>query len=416
MLAPMALFAPRTGTNNPVSSGAHFGVVGRIVGSLLGLLGALAFVALSVWTGGDAMVHGANVLIGTPESEAWRFVGYALISVVVTLIAVLGHANMLAVQKLMVPTAGVLMVIGVFAYAPDFDAGYKGGEYLLGSFWPTWALGALGACSTVMSYGPFVGDWARHISHERHSDRSLLLATGVGAFVGMGIPFVFGVYTASVFSDPAAPYVIGLVDAAPTWYIPAIIFIGLVAGTAQGTINMYGTGLDMSSIVPRLSRIQATLVVAVIATVLVYLGTVASSIVDSTSVFLALLAIFIAPWILINVIGFFSRKGWYDPDALQVFNRGERGGRYWFTGGYSLRAFGAWVPACAVGFLFSSTSWFTGPAASLVGGADVSFIVSAIVGAILYLALLRQFPEPRSVLKPEPGAVATEQLVGSRRP
>jgi purine-cytosine permease-like protein len=404
MLAPMSLLAPRTGTNNPVSSGAHFGVVGRIVGSLLGLLGALAFVALSVWTGGDAMVHGAAVLIGTPESDAIRIAGYFVISAIVTYIAVLGHANMLAVQKLMVPTAGVLLVIGVFAYAPDFDAGYKGGEYLLGSFWPTWALGALGACSTVMSYGPFVGDWARYISPKRHSDRSLLLATGLGSFIGMGLPFLFGVYTASVFTDPAAPYVIGLVDASPTWYIPAIIFVGLVAGTAQGTINMYGTGLDMSSIVPRLSRVQATLVVAVIATILVYLGTVTADIVNSVSVFLALLAVFIAPWILINAIGFVVRRGWYDPDDLQVFNRGERGGRYWFTAGFNLRAFGAWVPACAVGFLFSSTTWFTGPGAKIFGGADVSFLVAAVVGAVLYVVLLRLFPEPANVRTPEPDA------------
>lgn len=41
-LAPMALLAPRTGTNNPVSSGAFFGVVGRIGGSAVGLLSALA--------------------------------------------------------------------------------------------------------------------------------------------------------------------------------------------------------------------------------------------------------------------------------------------------------------------------------------------------------------------------------------
>lgn len=66
LLAPMSLLAPRTGTNNPVSSGAHFGVVGRIVGSLLGLTGALAFAALSVWTGGDAIVAGSAKLFGTP--------------------------------------------------------------------------------------------------------------------------------------------------------------------------------------------------------------------------------------------------------------------------------------------------------------------------------------------------------------
>src|SRR4051812_33016133 len=43
--APLSLFGIRTGTNNPVSSGAHFGVRGRLVGSALTLAFALAFVA-----------------------------------------------------------------------------------------------------------------------------------------------------------------------------------------------------------------------------------------------------------------------------------------------------------------------------------------------------------------------------------
>ena len=52
VLAPMALFGPLTGTNNAVSSSAHFGVVGRIVGSFLSLLTAVSFFSISVWSSG----------------------------------------------------------------------------------------------------------------------------------------------------------------------------------------------------------------------------------------------------------------------------------------------------------------------------------------------------------------------------
>ena len=193
-----------------------------------------------------------------------------------------------------------------------------------------------------------------------------------------------------------------LVAASPTWYVPAVMFVGLVAGTAQGTINMYGTGLDMSSIVPRLSRVQATLVVATLAVILVYVGTFVTDMVDSVTVFLAFLALVIAPWMVIIAIGFVSRGGWYDPTDLQVFNRGERGGRYWFRGGMSARAFGAWIPAAAVGCLFSSTTWFTGPGADLVGGADISFLVSAVVGGVIYAITLLIRPEPAVVRAPRP--------------
>src|SRR6185437_562552 len=49
ILAPMTLFGPINGTNNAVSSSAHFGVVGRIVGSFLSLLTAISFFAISVF-------------------------------------------------------------------------------------------------------------------------------------------------------------------------------------------------------------------------------------------------------------------------------------------------------------------------------------------------------------------------------
>jgi purine-cytosine permease-like protein len=403
ILAPMSLLAPRTGTNNPVSSGAHFGVVGRIVGSVLGLLGALAFAALSVWTGGDAVVAGGAELIGTPDSDIARAVGYGLIAALITYVAVLGHASMLAVQKVMVPTVGVLMVIGLFAFLGDFDAGVGGGDYLLGSFAPTWALAALAAFTTVSSYGPFVGDWARYVSPRRHSDGSLMLATGLGAFFGLGIPIMFGAYTAATFADPTVAYVPGLVEAAPGWYVPAIVIIGLVAGTAQGVVNMYGTGLDMSSIVPRLNRVQATLTVGVFAFALVYLGTFVWDAVDSVSAFLALLAVVVVPWILICAIGYRHRRAYYDPDDLQVFNRGERGGRYWFTGGYNFRAFAAWIPASVIGLTFSNTSVYTGPASELVDGVDIGCIVSGVIAAALYAVLLRTAPEPAEVFGPDGG-------------
>src|ERR1700742_949580 len=45
--APLALLGPRTGTNNTVSSGAHFGINGRMIGSALTLFFALVYAAIA---------------------------------------------------------------------------------------------------------------------------------------------------------------------------------------------------------------------------------------------------------------------------------------------------------------------------------------------------------------------------------
>lgn len=108
VLAPMGLFGPRTGTNNAVSSGAHFGVAGRMVGTALALFSALGFVAITIWTGGDALVSGAHRLFGTPDSDAVRAAGYALIAAVVVLIATWGFHLLVRVQQRVMAPGGHL--------------------------------------------------------------------------------------------------------------------------------------------------------------------------------------------------------------------------------------------------------------------------------------------------------------------
>jgi purine-cytosine permease-like protein len=408
LLAPMGLFGPRTGTNNPVASGAHFGVVGRLIGTFLEASASLAFAALSIWTGGDALVAALDRFFGIQDSTFSRIACYAVLSVIVTVISVYGHNMMVGVQRLMIPTAGLLAVVGIFVYAGDFDASYAGsGEYVLGKFWPTWLLAMLVVLATVTSYGPYAGDWSRHISRKRFGDRPILVAMFLGGLFGMGAPIAWGAYTATaIFASGAAdadtPYVFGLVDVAPLWYVPALIYLGLASGTAQAVINTYGTGLDTSSVIPKLNRIQATLVACVAATALVYAGYFFSGLIDAVATFLSVLAVFSVPWIIMMIIGFIHRKGHYHPDDLQVFNRGERGGRYWFTGGLNWRAVGPWLIAAVVGFMFTNTAWFVGPGTDLTSGTDIGFFVGAVIVGVLYPLALRIWPEPRELFAPDP--------------
>jgi purine-cytosine permease-like protein len=406
LLAPMGLMGPRTGTNNPVSSGAHFGVVGRLIGTMLEATASVAFAALSIWTGGDALVGGLDRFFGFEDSTFTRVLCYGVLSIIVTVISILGHNMMLGVQRFMIPTAGLMAILGVFVFAGDFDAGYGGtpGEYAIGGFWPTWVASLLIALATVTSYGAYAGDWTRHISR-KFSDKSIMTMIFVGGLFGMGGPFLWGTFTATAIfasgkADADTPYVFGLVDASPLWFVPALIYLGLASGTAQAVINTYGTGLDTSSIIPRLNRVQATATACAIATVLVYAGYFLSGLMDSVATFLNLLAVFSVPWIIMMIIGFRHRKGFYLPDDLQVFNRGERGGRYWFTGGLNWRAVGVWVVAAVAGMMFTNTAWFVGPGTNLTDGTDIGFAVAGVIVAVLYPLALRLFPEPREVFEP----------------
>ncbi len=401
LLAPMSLFGPKTGTNSPVSSGAHFGAVGRLIGSALGVAACIVFAALSVWAAGDVLAGSTARLFG--ESEAGfglQATAYACVSAVMIGVAVMGHANMVAFCKLMVPTAGVLMVLGVYALYPQFDAEYAGGDYALGSFWPTWFAGAIACAATTNSYGPYAGDWTRHIPSGKYRTWQLLAVTWLGGFIGMGGAYVFGAYTAVTFVDPAMNYALGLVQASPDWYIVPLLYIGLVAGTAQAVINIYSMGLDFSAIVPQLSRVQNTVILGLVSTALVYVGAVYEQVSYLVSSFLGILVILGSPWVIINVIGMLNRRGHYYPGHLQVFNRGEIGGRYWFWHGLNLQAFVAWLCGVAAGALFINTGWYVGIGATLLGGADIGMVISMATTALVYTSLLFLVPEPHYVFGP----------------
>lgn len=394
MIAPMALLGPRTGTNNTVSSGAHFGVTGRLIGSGLTLLFALAYAAIAVWTSGDALVAALHRLAGTPEGNGALAVGYALIAAEIVVVALYGHGTVVAMQRFVLPVLAVLLLLGVVAFAGSIDSGRPGGGYLLGSYWPTWWLAVAISVGGPLSYAPTVGDYTRRISRRRHSDARILAAACGGIFLGLFGTSVFGSLTASAFSPPGVSYVGDLVDAAPVWYVVPIVLIALAGGLGQGVLNIYASGLDLEALVPRLRRTHTTLITSLVAVALMYLGVFVVDAVDSITAMTLVLNAFAGPWVAVNVIGFLvARRGAYDQRDVQAFNEGRHGGRYWFTHGWNLRAVLPWAAGSAFGLLSVNTALYAGPLADIAGGVDVSLLGSAVIAGCGYLVALWVWPE-----------------------
>jgi purine-cytosine permease-like protein len=381
MFAPLALLSTRTGTNSAVSSGAHFGVVGRIVGSLVGVFTAVGFYALTVWTGGTALVAGLNKLFGMPAGNVQLAVAYALIAAATLVVAIYGHANVVLANRLLVPTMGVLLIVGVIVLLPKFNVQPASSELLLGSFPATWLLGATTAASLPISYSPYVGDYTRYISAKRWSAARIVTTAGVGMFAGTAVALCFAIYAAMAFPAGVTDWVVGLVDASPTAFAAAIVAIALVGSCAQGALCIYGTGLDASSIIPSLKRVPATLLIGAMGTLLVYVGAFLYNLVAAASAFLIILLVVTAPWLVINLIGYVLTRGKYYAQDLQVFNMQPRvaGGAYWFWRGWNPAAMLAWVPATVIGMLFVNTTLYVGPWANSLGGVDLSFISSAVM-------------------------------------
>lgn len=413
ILAPMGLFGALNGTNNAVSSGAHFGVHGRIVGSFLSLLTAIAFFSLSVWSSGDALVGGAQRLVGLPENALTLGLAYGLFAVLVLTVCLYGFRFMLWVNKIAVVSASLLFLLGIPAFAGGFDAGYAGSLQLgQPGFWAAFVGAALVAMSNPVSFGAFLGDWSRYIP--RQTPRLRILLAVIAAQAATLIPFLFGLATASLVAVRAPDYIAqnnyvgGLLAIAPTWYFLPVCLLAVIGGLSTGTTALYGTGLDLSSVLPRLlTRVRATLLIGLAAIAFIFIGRFSFNLVQSVSTFAVLIVTCTSPWMVIMILGLLVRRGFYCPDDLQVFTRGERGGRYWFHHGWNWRGLGAWIPSALLGLAFVNLpGQFVGPLGELAGGIDLSLPLSLGSAALLYLVLLQLFPEPAAVYGP----------AGARRP
>lgn len=411
ILAPMVLFGPRNGTNNAVSSSAHFGAHGRLLGSLLALLGAFTFLALAVWASGDALLASLSRLFGfviTGPMSAVVYVGMALLLIV---ICVYGYKMLVVLNRFVPPLVTVLFVVGIVVYAAQ--SGFADAVTVApADRWsdPMYIAAFFGAMLIAMScpisYGPFLGDYSRYVA-TTVSSRSLVTAVVLAQLASLGA-FLFGLVTATAISgtSPEAiasgDYVGGLVASAPTWFFIPLAIIAVAGGVTTGTSLLYGTGLDFSSIVVVMSRVASTALIGGLTVVFVLVGKFVFDMVQSVTTLSVLLVVCTVPWIAIMIVGFITRRGWYDVPALLVFSRREVGGKYWFRHGWNINAVASWLVGAIVGIQFVNLpGQFVGVWGASAGGVDISLLVALILPAVTYYLLLRLNPEPRFVFGPE---------------
>jgi purine-cytosine permease-like protein len=392
IFAGVAIQSPKTGTNNAVSSGAFFGVTGRYLGSLISLFIGLAFFAILVWTAGQTIVNVFHRVIGSGTGNVALSIAMLFVSLIAFGLAIYGHATLVASFRLVGVASAAVSLLALVVLAGKFHA-VHGGNYLLDGYWPTWVLTMVLAALLPITWGPFIGDYGRYIPSKAKAS-TCALAAGLGIFAGCWLAEIVAAFATTTFKDPTTDFAIGFTAAAPLWFaILLMIAPGGLANIESAAMCIYNAALDVHAAFWRLTRAQLTLAISAIGLAAAYVALIAFDAIDSIEAFASLMLVTCTPWMVIMTIGHLVRHGWYEPMDLQTFADRAKTGVYWFTGGFNIKAFVAWGAAVAVGMLFTSTSIITGPLTSEVSGIDLSFTSAAVVGGVLYYALVKIFPE-----------------------
>jgi purine-cytosine permease-like protein len=402
IFAGVCIQAHRTGTNNAVSSGAFFGVTGRYLGSAISLFIGLGFFALLVWTSGLTIVAVFDRMFSTGTGNTALTIAMIVVSIISAALAIYGHATLVACFRFIALFSFGASIVGVAFIATDFHA-VSGGHYLLGTFWPTWFFSFVLAASLPISWGPFIGDYGRYIP-ARESELATAGAGFVGIFAGCLIAELIGAFATASFKDPAVPFALGFPQAVPL-FVAILLMLGPggLANIESAAMSVYNCALDVHALFWRISRAQLTVIMSVIGAIVAWLALVHYNEFTSIEAFVTIMLVTCTPWMVIMTIGHLMRGGRYYTLDLQSFALPGKKGAYWFWNGLNPRAFVAWAAASGFGLLFSVQSLFTGPLADSVKSVDISFMVSAVVGGVLYYILVKAFPE-RGVVPGEPSA------------
>ena len=367
---------PRMGLPQMIQSRAQFGLRGAIVPFIAVIFVYIGFNVFNVILATDAI----NTVL--PGSRApW----YALI-VLAVVIAVIGHDLLHTVQRwltyVMISVFAVLTVAALMTL--QADAAVAGAHFS----WSAFLIQLCAAAGYQISYAVYVSDYSRYLPHHTPS-RSVIFWTYLGAAGSALWLMSLGAFLASALPSPDA---IGSVREVGNQLIPGFgtftVLIAVPALIGIMAVNCYGAMLTGISAIDGFVKIRPRLKSRVIGIglVAVVIFLIALSIPDSYlasfNTFVLLMLYFLVPWTAVNLADFYVvRKGQYA--ISDIFNPA---GIYGQWGKAGLVAYGLGMVSMIP---FMSLSFYEGPVARALGGADITFVVGLGVSAVVYCLMSR---------------------------
>lgn len=393
-LAGMAMLGPGSGTNSVVASGAFFGVRGRHVGSAVTEVIDLGYFGMCIWVCAPQLAQLLHIA-GAAEGRSLTVCSIVVCALVMLAIGVLGHATIVAYEK-MISCASVITIAIIVVACWLHPVGHPAapGHFQLGGFWGSFMLAVSALIANAISYAPFAGDYARYMP-ARTKPVSLFIWTLAGMLGGCAVGLGAGVIIALHVGNPLS-VTTQMMQSLPVWLLVPVSISGLGANIANGGMVVYNGILSLHAVLYKLKRVQVAYIFGALGLAIGYFGLIAYDMADSIMALCSVVTMLATPWVLITLLGYARARGRFDAGSLQLFD--TAGGKYWYCNGYNIAAVAAWCLAVCIGLPFSANSLFVGPFAPLFGGVDMSFIVSAIVGAAFYLLLCEWAPRPAESL------------------
>jgi nucleobase:cation symporter-1, NCS1 family len=372
-----AVQGPRMGLPQMIQSRAQFGYQGAVF-PLLAVV--FVYVGFNVFD----TIFAAQGLDTVAKASKW--VWYPVITVVAITIAVVGHDLLHFVQRWLSYLSILVFAVFTVGALTTLNLHHAASA---GGFSVTLFLLQIGVCASYqISYAPYVSDYSRYLPERTRAWPIICWVYAGAALSAIWLMLLGALIGAGVASfDP-----IGTLRSVGNDFLGGfgtfLVLVTVPANITVMAVNMYGAMLTGATAVDAFRQQRATVWlrvagVAVIGAIgFVVALAIPASFLTSFNNFLLLMLYFLVPWTAVNLVDFyFVRRGHYA--ITEIFNPRGLYGRWGWRGvtAYFI-GLGAMIP-------FMSTTIWTGPVASAMEGADISFLIGLPVAGGLYYLLTR---------------------------
>lgn len=365
---------------------AALGVRGSAANAFLAWMASVAFEVINTIFGVDALLALLKALGWSAGAGSGKLLAVLLQLALCGGIAVLGHATMVWFQRIFAAVVGAVLLIVMVAALGRVDwahAAMAHAQLASASVAATFLTACALIASNPVSFlfnGP---DWVRYLPSRTPARRIFghvfwasylpsLALTAMGACCA----------TLGDMSDPVA----GLQPYLPAWLFILYILAVVGGSLANNVPTYYSSGLSLQAIGLKVHRHVATSIDVVASTVIALYILFVRDFSTALNDFIALLIVWVGPFGGVWIGDALLRRGRYDVCAIHTPTRGTL---YWGWMGVNPSGVVALLAGMSIATLTMKSPLYEGPVATVLGGADLSWILGFPVSMLVYGALER---------------------------
>jgi NCS1 family nucleobase:cation symporter-1 len=380
-----SIMGPKTGSAAIITSRPSFGQLAAILPIAISTVAAVGWFSINSVVATQSLVQVFD-LIGLPASPLWQWLAMALVLIAEIMIAIYGHATIIAAERVMALALTLLFFGFLLCVLPQIDwlQAMPGRKPDQANF-ATWLLVMGLIFSYPVSWTNFASDYSRYLPKETPW-RSIALAAGGGQFVALVAVEIIGVFFAMAIGGDLSDPVADLPKVLPTWYLVPFLLAVILGSIATNVPNGYTAGLGLLALRLPISRVASMMVIAAATLAFRVFTLLAGHALDLYQQWLSTILIWTCPWVAIVVVDFFLRDGVYCGDDLMRWG----GGRYWYRAGIHWSGLSAFGVGLAANFAFSNSDLYASPLMTrALGGSDFSFEAGLLTAGLFYYACNR---------------------------